>query len=683
MRNRKNSVWPAALMVTVLLLAAGLRYVTLDRQSFWHDEGNTARLVERPVVLIIEGAAGDIHPPGYYLLLHLWRAAVGASEFALRSASALCGILTVAVAISLGRQAGGKVSATGAGLMAALHPLSVYYGQEARMYAQLGLCAALTLWMGAALLRRGGRQAKPSQWLRPATGLALCVAAGLYTQYIYLLALVALNTAFGLWWITQRSHSWRLLGRWILSHAAGGILFLPWAPIALSAAGWRPPDLTQGEALRSLIHTLFVGTTLPDAPLHLILPAAGGLALLTLASSLRAPRRSARRFAIWAALSMAILPAVVFAATGLYRPAYLKFLMMSTAPLAVALAVPLGMPPGVPACSSRSPARALVRPPVPAPAPAPVPAPLRAPVRARLAGHTHRWRLLGAAALLLGGLLPYQIQSLTQLYTNPAYIRDDYRGIAAQIRAQGLPRDAILLSAPNQWEVFTYYYGSQPADTLPVYPAPYRPTQPEAEAWISDIVARHTGGRLYLLLWGDTESDPERLIERTLSTQAYKAGDTWVTTVRLASYGTGPAASEPDQPLGARFGEEIRLVGSALPDTAWTPGDIVPLTLFWETEATPEERLKVFVHLIDGAGALVAQADAEPVAGFAPTVAWQPGDTIVDRYGVQLPADLVPGRYALLAGMYRFSGDRLSITVQGDAAGDALPLYEITVQAQE
>ncbi|MCJ7552232.1 MAG: glycosyltransferase family 39 protein, partial [Anaerolineae bacterium] len=272
MKNRRAIFWPALLTVTVLLLAAGLRYATLDRQSFWNDEGNTARLVERPVALIIEGAAGDIHPPGYYLVLHLWRTVAGASEFALRSTSALCGILTVAVAISLGRQTGGRLSAIGAGLMVALHPLSVYYSQEARMYAQLGLCTALTLWMAVALLRRDGERAGSSQWIRPATGLALCVAAGLYTQYTYVLALAALNVAFALWWITQRSHSWRLLGQWIISHVAGAILFLPWAPIALSAAGWRPPDLNQGEAFRALIQTLFVGTTLPDAPLQLILP---------------------------------------------------------------------------------------------------------------------------------------------------------------------------------------------------------------------------------------------------------------------------------------------------------------------------------------------------------------------------------------------------------------------------
>ncbi len=81
----------------ILLLAAGLRFAKLDTQSFWNDEGNTARLVERPINLILSGAAGDVHPPGYYLLLRGWRVLTGETEFALRSYSALCGVITVAL----------------------------------------------------------------------------------------------------------------------------------------------------------------------------------------------------------------------------------------------------------------------------------------------------------------------------------------------------------------------------------------------------------------------------------------------------------------------------------------------------------------------------------------------------------------------------------------------------------
>ncbi|HDQ34698.1 MAG TPA: hypothetical protein ENN14_00085, partial [Chloroflexi bacterium] len=55
--------WAWVALLVLLLLSAGLRFYRLDAQSFWNDEGNTARLVERPIPLIIAGAAGDIHPP--------------------------------------------------------------------------------------------------------------------------------------------------------------------------------------------------------------------------------------------------------------------------------------------------------------------------------------------------------------------------------------------------------------------------------------------------------------------------------------------------------------------------------------------------------------------------------------------------------------------------------------------
>ena len=89
--------------VFVLLLATLLRFHLLEAQSFWNDEGNSARLSERPVAAIIEGTASDIHPPLYYLALRGWRELVGETEFGLRSLSAFAGVLVVAVVIALGR----------------------------------------------------------------------------------------------------------------------------------------------------------------------------------------------------------------------------------------------------------------------------------------------------------------------------------------------------------------------------------------------------------------------------------------------------------------------------------------------------------------------------------------------------------------------------------------------------
>ncbi|MGC9522606.1 MAG: glycosyltransferase family 39 protein [Anaerolineae bacterium] len=618
----------------ILLLATGLRFYKLDAQSFWNDEGNTARLVERPVRLIIEGAAGDVHPPGYYLLLRLWRALTGESEFALRSYSAFLGVLTVAIATSTAQRAAGWSAALGAALIAAVHPLAIYYSQEARMYAQLGLVSALTLWLGARLVDDGSHRSGKQQGASLTLFFALCIAAGLYTHYAYLFALLGLNLAFGLAWVSGTSRFRRRLGAWVLAHLIGGALFLPWAPIALRASGWQPPDLNAGAALPSLIQTLLVGITMPEQlPLSLF-GAAVLLGLLALVVALRA-RSASKRFALWAALGMALTPPGVIAAAGIYRPAYLKFLMVSVAPLAVALGV----------CLKGRWDRRLSRP---------------------------RWVL---GAVLVTVLLHAQAASLGHLYTNPAYQRDDYRGLAALIRDEGQDGDAILLNAPNQWEVFTYYYEGP----LPVYPAPYRPTEAEAEAWVASRVSRHREERLFVLFWGDGESDPEHHIERHLAQHAFKATDTWVTSIRLARYGAGTLSTRPSVNTTVTLGDAIRLKGYDYPAQAFTRGDIVPVTLFWTAVAAPEERLKVFVHLVDDDGLPVAQVDMEPQAGFAPTSDWAAGEDIVDRYGVWLPENLNPGDYTLKAGMYRLTGERLPITEEGRPLGDALQLGEIVV----
>jgi hypothetical protein len=88
----------------------------------------------------------------------------------------------------------------------------------------------------------------------------------------------------------------------------------------------------------------------------------------------------------------------------------------------------------------------------------------------------------------------------------------------------------------------------------------------------------------------------------------------------------------------------------------------------------PGERLKIFVHLLNAEGALVAQRDVEPVGGFEPTDRWLPDEQIEDDYGVFLPADLPPGLYTLKLGMYRFSGERLLIQDQGGWGRCALTL---------
>ncbi len=133
------------LLLLILGIAAGLRFYQLDSQSLWADEGNSVALAGRSLARITQDAANDIHPPLYYWLLHLWTSIFGFSEAALRSLSAVLGVLLVLAVAEFGRRLHGVLTGLLAGLFAALAPFQIYYSQEARMYILLALEAAVAM----------------------------------------------------------------------------------------------------------------------------------------------------------------------------------------------------------------------------------------------------------------------------------------------------------------------------------------------------------------------------------------------------------------------------------------------------------------------------------------------------------------------------------------------------------
>ena len=682
------------LLLVILLLAAALRFYHLDAQSFWNDEGNSARIAERTLDLILEGAAGDIHPPGYYLLLHYWRALFGQSEFALRSLSVVAGLVLIVFTYLLGRHLFGEVTGLMAAFLGAISPFAIYYSQEARMYALLAAASAASTYLLLRLLVNDVGQ-KPG-FFRKTWFLAyvLTTTAGLYIQYAFSFVLLVHNSIFGLWWLAMarrsvyrgrchreyhREYSWRGSWRWLVvwagTQAVIVALYLPWLPIALrSLTGWSAAGRAYelGRALLDVLRVLSVGTTLPAGEATVAL--AGVVVLLlvglwpvllalpprvpprVLVAGLVAVSKVEGRSAEWprrddrvgwlgvASIALyLLLPIILIFAFDLYKPAWLKFLVVVLPPFYLLLAH------GVENLTSLT----------------------------LYALRNTQYAMRGAWCVVRGicyvSLLAALLPSLHNLYFNPAYVRDDYRQIATDVAAALRPGDAIILDAPNQWEVFTYYYPDQD-----VYPAPYRPGPARAEAFLTPLIERHR--RLFVLYWGDAESDPRRLIETWLAAHTYKASDIWYGRVRLATYGVAPLPEEPAIALDARFGEAIRLSGYALAGDLFAPGDILPVTLFWETLASIPERYKVTIQLLDGAGQLVTQVDTEPGDGLALTTTWYPGQVLADRYGVPLPADLPSGRYPLIVGLYHtVSGERLPVILDGEPVGDHLSLGSVEV----
>lgn len=614
--------WRWVVGVGVLLLAAGLRFYLIDNQSFWNDEGNSARLSERSIRLIVEGTASDIHPPLYYLLLRGWRELVGESELALRLLSAFAGVVTVAATWAFVRSdTRGPVAPLLAGLFVAINPALVYYSQEARMYALLGLWAVLSSWL---LLRWWKRPSSPI-----ALGYILVGAAGLYTHYFFPVVLLIHGLYIGSLVLLDRADpkedyavvgeigKEKLLGprQRLLRFIGMGLLILllytPWLPIFLdqfsSDPVTRPPLL---EFFAQVATWLFWGQTIDAEGSYLLFVLI--VAMLIGVATMRI------RVAVLVG-AMILLPIVFTYMIGTVEPAFFKFFIISV-PFVGGL---LGLIAQLPRVG------------------------------------------IWVSTLLLIALLPWIDRSLQNLYVAPEYARADYRSMAARIRAEAHPNAGIILNAPNQWEAFTYYYH----DERHVYPLPRgrtRPTVEEIDAALQPIAAQHD--RLYAIFWGEAQRDPERLVERWLDEHAFKATDEWVGDVRFVMYAVPPkTATVMETAVHLKFDDHITLLGYTLNDTLFRPGEIVQLTLFWQTDRPLEQRYKVFLHLYDENNQIIAQRDSEPGGGLALTPTWPVNETVRDNHGIFLPFGLEDGRYHFRLGLYDFAdpNSRLS-TADGD-----------------
>lgn len=143
--SRTASWWPLAALI---VLAAILRFSTLDLQSFWYDEAFT------PVHVLHASLSATwramVHsentPPLWYLLAWADARVLGTGEIALRLPSALAGVATVPVMWGIGYELAGRRAALIAAALVAVNPLFVWYSQEARAYSLFVLMAALAMF---------------------------------------------------------------------------------------------------------------------------------------------------------------------------------------------------------------------------------------------------------------------------------------------------------------------------------------------------------------------------------------------------------------------------------------------------------------------------------------------------------------------------------------------------------
>jgi mannosyltransferase len=185
--------------------------------SFWGDEAATILSATRPVsVLFAEVRNIDAVHGLYYLFMHFWIGAFGASELSVRLPSALAVGFLIAGTVVLGARLAGLRFGVIAAAVCLVLPRTTYLATEARSYA-IGTAIAvwITVWF-VGLVRRREQRVRP--WLVYGVMMGLAAYLFLYLGLLLLVhgAVLATSTA-----------GRRQLGLWVRAGALAGAVAVP------------------------------------------------------------------------------------------------------------------------------------------------------------------------------------------------------------------------------------------------------------------------------------------------------------------------------------------------------------------------------------------------------------------------------------------------------------------------
>jgi mannosyltransferase len=171
----------ALLLGVTTLMGAGLRLHSLAARSLWIDEASSvafASLPLRPFLKLLWGSQANMTL--YYIILRGW-IHLGDSEFALRSLSVLCGVLTIPAIYLLGARLFDRATGLTAAALLSVHSFHIHWSQETRAYSLLIPLLVLTSYFLIAALESTERM---RYWMAFSVFAALCVYSHIFAVLV-------------------------------------------------------------------------------------------------------------------------------------------------------------------------------------------------------------------------------------------------------------------------------------------------------------------------------------------------------------------------------------------------------------------------------------------------------------------------------------------------------------------
>lgn len=334
------------LVLTALALA--VRLYGLSDKPLWLDEIITQRRANRPISDLIANSLSNKHFPTYFLFIRAFDAPM-IDEWTLRLPSAIFGSISVLLVALIATEVRSPRAGAVAGILMALSPLEVQFGQEARSYALVSCLVLLALWG----LVRIARQSDVSSSYRSSGKIGSWLAYTIGTIGALNILLVAAS-----WLITSNlaaaailRHSGPMraefIRKWALTQA---IIVLTWIP-GLAAIGlavhedllrgsrWIPPTtLDHVWSVFSAVYLFRVSNVITFELLPMSIP---GFGVVVLMLALLGAWQLKSRPTLLAVIGLAVIAMpIAILVVSIFHPVLVpRYLILSTGPFFVLVGI--------------------------------------------------------------------------------------------------------------------------------------------------------------------------------------------------------------------------------------------------------------------------------------------------------------------------------------------------------
>ncbi|CAN5544917.1 hypothetical protein BH10CHL1_BH10CHL1_16350 [soil metagenome] len=642
-------------LIGLILMAFALRLYKLDAQSLWYDEGVTADVAQRGIRELTQWTANDIQPPLYYYVVAGWGRLAGWCEWSLRFPSAFFGVLTVPLLAAFALRLTRRVNAAFfAALLTTLHPLLLYYSQEARMYA---LLTALGVLIGYCVLRLAVNPKDRRFYLF----YSLTAVAAIYTHYFAFFLLAAFGGAllFEQWRVHSREMG-QAIRDFVLANLLVLVLYLPWftflfTRLAIDASYWQG-QLKLWEALRSVAVSFSSGQTVQEAQaIQLLIPYAlvTLLALLLLIWQARNDRTSRT---LTYALPWLILPVIAVLVLASFAPKFnARYVMIALPGLILIWAGGFSKQIGY-----------------------------RDSIHRPLL--TNLYALCASLSMIF--LLATFLYADRNWFVDSAFTKDDWRDVASFLHERIQPNETVVLVSGHAWPVWHYYAPDLPAVRLPdidVLDVNAVLTFANTAGPLRAAFANETGKTgAWIVEWQNDIVDPTGVVPVQLELAGREKGQPslfWKLNVRRFA-NIKPKhiadASPISTALNVNFGSQLILHGYTVVDN----GDLL---LFWERPPSSQAQLtdiQITGQISTTNGALITELRDQRPAGYAyPVARWPVGELVMGRIPAAswLGDRVVDGTYQMRLSVYTVTSGVLTKLSTNDGH-DFIELAPLTVR---